>query len=400
MIVYWIWLSLCLDSGSTHLMPLLERFKDPKTIYKTPISTLKDSFIVSANELKRLNNKNLDKAYSIIDECKSLKIDIITYDSDLYPKSLRNITNPPACLYLKGSLKDINSLPVVCMVGTRKITEYGKLVAWSLAGRLTYGGITVLSGGAMGGDAAAHQGALAVGGKTIAVIPCGLNYDYLKTNMFLRNQISDSGCLISEFPPNAPLYKNAFQLRNRLLAGLSLGVIVVESPKKSGTLITVKCAIEQNRDVFVVTGRPGDPNYAGSNELLKEGAKPIFDANDVFEEYIGKYPNIIDPEKAKTINLSKLYKYLYTPKIPLLDEETRLTYTENDISEKKCKKEIDKTLPKNVQIVYNYIDNDIFTVEDIVSCGLTFEEILSSLTQLELFGYIKAVPGGRYTLIY
>ena len=400
MIVYWIWLSLCLDSGSTHLMPLLERFKDPKTIYKTPISTLKDSFIVSANELKRLNNKNLDKAYSIIDECKSLKIDIITYDSDLYPKSLRNITNPPACLYLKGSLKDINSLPVVCMVGTRKITEYGKLVAWSLAGRLTYGGITVLSGGAMGGDAAAHQGALAVGGKTIAVIPCGLNYDYLKTNMFLRNQISDSGCLISEFPPNAPLYKNAFQLRNRLLAGLSLGVIVVESPKKSGTLITVKCAIEQNRDVFVVTGRPGDPNYAGSNELLKEGAKPIFDANDVFEEYIGKYPNIIDPEKAKTINLSKLYKYLYTPKIPLLDEETRLTYTENDISEKKCKKEIDKTLPKNVQIVYNYIDNDIFTIEDIVSCGLTFEEILSSLTQLELFGYIKAVPGGRYTLIY
>lgn len=400
MIVYWIWLSLCLDTGSTHLLPLLERFKDPKTIYKTPISTLKDSFIVSSNELKRLNNKNLDKAFSIIDECKSQKIDIISYDSGLYPKSLRNITNPPACLYLKGSLKDINSLPIVCIVGTRKITEYGKLVAWSLAGRLTYGGITVLSGGAIGGDAAAHQGALAVGGKTIGVIPCGLNYDYLKTNMFLRKQISDSGCLISEFPPNTPLYKNAFQLRNRLLAGLSLGVIVVESPKRSGTLITVKHALEQNKDVFVVTGRPDDPNYAGSNELLKEGAKPIFNANDVFDEYISKFPNIIDPEKAKTINLSKLYKCLYTPKIPLLDDETRLTYAKNDVDEKKCKKEIDKTLPKNVQIVYNYIDNDIFSVEDIVSCGLSFEDVLSSITQLELFGYIKAVPGGRYTLIY
>ncbi len=400
MTVYWIWLSECLDRGSTHLLPLLERFKDPKTIYKTPIRTLQETYLLTANELKRLNNKNLDKSYKIIDECKASKINIVTYSSDLYPITLREITNPPACLYVKGKLQDFNSLPIVCLIGSRKISEYGKLVAWSLAGRLTYGGITILSGGAMGGDAAAHQGALAVGGKTIAVIPCGLNYGYLKTNMFLRNQISDCGCLISEFPPDTPLYKNAFQLRNRLLSALSLGVVVVEAPKKSGTLITVKHAIEQNKDVFVVTGRPDDPNYAGSNELLKDGAKPIFDANDIFCEYIDKYPHIIDPEKAKSINLSKLYRCLYTPKIPAIDDANLLSQTEKCDDEKKCKKEIDKTLPKNVQIVYNYIDNDVFSVEDIINCGLTFEDVLSSLTQLELFGYIKAVPGGRYTIIY
>ena len=400
MIRYWTWLSLCLDAGSSHLVPLLEKFGTPKDIYKTPIKTLQDSYILSANELKRINNKSLDAVYKIIYECKETKIDIIPYDSDLYPSSLRNISNPPACLYFKGKLKDVRNLPVICIIGSRKISEYGKLVAWSLSGRLTFGGMTVLSGGAMGGDALAHQGALAVGGKTIAVIPCGLNYNYLKTNDFLRKQIADCGCLISEFPPSAPLYKNAFQLRNRLLSALSLGVIVVEAPKKSGTLITVRHALDQGKDVFVVTGKPNDPNYEGSHALLKDGAKPIFDADDVFCEYTHKYPHIIDPDKAKTINLSKLYRSLYTPKVMNFDDPVEDNKKEEQISVKKTRKEIDKTLPKSVQIVYNCIDNDVFSVDDLVDCNLSFEEILSSLTQLELFGYIKAIPGGRYSIIY
>lgn len=400
MIRYWTWLSLCLDNGSSHLVPLLEKFGTPKEIYKTPIKTLQESFILSTNELKRINNKNLDTVYKIIDECKQSKIDIIPFDSELYPNRLRNISNPPACLYLKGSLKDITNLPVICIIGSRKISEYGKLVAWSLSGRLTYGGITVLSGGAMGGDSLAHQGALAVGGKTIAVIPCGINYNYLKTNEFLRKQIADKGCLISEFPPNTPLYKNAFQLRNRLLSGLSLGVAVVEATKKSGTLITVKHALEQGRDVFVVTGKPDDPNYEGSHSLIREGAKPIFEADDIFSEYTHKYPHIIDPEKAKSINLSKLYRSLYTPKVMTYDPKVDINSTKEEITVKKTRKEIDKTLPKSVQIVYNYIDNDVFSVEDLVECNLSFEEIISSLTQLEVFGYIKAIPGGRYSIIY
>ena len=400
MIKYWIWLSLCLDIGSTHMVPLLNTFGTPKDVYKTPINTLKDSFLLNANELKRLNNKNLDKVFKIIDECNQSKINIIPFDSDKYPIDLRKISNPPACIYIKGNLQDLNRLPIICMVGSRKISEYGKLVAWSLSGRLTCGGMTVLSGGAVGGDAAAHQGALAVGGKTIAVIPCGLNYDYLKTNDFLRKLITDNGCLISEFPPQAPLYKNAFQLRNRLLSALSLGVIVVEAPAKSGTLITVRHALEQGKDVFVVTGRPDDPNYAGSNLLLKDGAKPVFEADDVFLEYINQFPNIIDPKKAKSVNLSKLYRSLYTPKINMEEPYLSENIVVDTIKEKKSRKEIDKTLPKSVQIVYNCIDNDVFCVDDIANCGVSFEEILSSLTQLEIYGYIKAIPGGRYTIIY
>ncbi len=400
MLEYWIWLSLCLDAGSSHLIPLLNRFSDPKRIYKTPIKDLQNSFLTSTNELRNFNNKNLDKAYSIIEECNKSKISIVAFDDKRYPESLRAIPNPPACLYVKGKLQDITNLPIICLVGSRKISEYGKLVAWSLAGRLSYGGMTVLSGGAIGGDALAHQGALAVGGSTIAVIPCGLNYDYLKTNLFLRNLITDNGCLISEFPPKTPLYKNAFQLRNRLLSALSMGVVVIEAPEKSGTLITVKYALEQGKDVFVVTGRPNDPNYAGSNKLLKDGAKPIFDADDIFCEYQHKFPNIIDSQKAKSINLSKLYGSLYTPKIAPVNQKDKIIKQNYTSEQKKTKKQIDKTLPKNVQIVYNHLDKDLFCVDDIVNCGLPFEEILSSLTQLELFGYIKAVPGGRYSIIY
>ncbi len=399
MIKYWIWLSTVLDAGSAHLKPLLDKYKTPLAVYKLPVLELQNSYLVSSNELRRFCNKNLDRAEKIISECEESKISIVAYDDPRYPQQLKNITNPPACLYIKGKLQDFTKLPVVCIVGSRKISQYGKMVAWSLSARLASGNMTILSGGAMGGDTEAHEGALAVGGKTIAVLPCGINYDYLKTNDFLRKVICDSGCLVSELPPDTPLYKNAFQLRNRLLSGLSLGVVVVEASAKSGTLITAKYALEQGRDVFVVTGRPDDKNYAGSNALLRDGAKPVFDACDIFEEYISAYPNIIDVEKAKRSKLTDLYRVLHSPRIFSDDAVFEGSNSSEKESNKKIKKNIDETLPKNVQMVYNYIDTDLFTVDDLLGCCLPFEEILSSVTQLELFGYIKAIPGGRYSII-
>ena len=393
MIKYWIWLSSCLDAGSTHLRPLLDKYKSPISVYKTPINELQSTYILSASELKRLNNKSLDRACKIVEECEKSKISIIPYDDVRYPERLRSIVDAPTCLYVKGKLKDFTNLPIVCIIGSRKISEYGKMVAWSLAGRLAAGGITVLRGGAVGGDTSAHEGALSVGGKTIAVLPCGINYDYLKTNEFLRKIITDSGCLVSELPPDTPLYKNAFQLRNRLLSALSLGVVIVEAPAKSGTLITARCALEQGRDVYVVTGRPNDENYAGSNALLRDGAQPLFDAEDIFNEYIRAFPNIIDIQKAKSTNLSKLYRAFHSPKMfnePPKKQDPSLT---ENTPGKKIKKKIDETLPKNVQMVYNYIDADFFTVDELLNCGISFEEVLSAVTQLELYGYIKAVPG-------
>ena len=400
MLIYWVWLSNCLDAGSAHLKPLLDKYGTPKAIYKTSISELQASYLVSSNELKRFNNKALDRAQSIIEECEQTKIEIVPFDGENYPPLLKEIPNPPACLYFKGKFKEFSKAPNVCIVGSRKATDYGIKSAWSLAARLAGGGIIVLSGGALGIDAASHEGALAVGGKTVAVVPCGLNYGYLKTNEFLRGLITDNGCLVSELPPSTPLYRNAFQLRNRLLSGMTLGVVVVEASEKSGALITARHALEQGRDVFVVTGRPNDPNHSGSNALLRDGAKPVFSALDIFNDYEDKFPNLIDSKRAMDENIIRLYKAFNSPK--MFEREKVYTPSEQVAEEKvkKIKKNIDETLPKNVKIVYNHIDTDLFTVDDLMSSGLNFEEILSAVTQLELYGYIKAVPGGRYSIIF
>lgn len=400
MIKYWVWLSNCLDAGSSHLKPLLERYKSPLTVYKTPISELQSSYLLSANELKRFNNKSLDKTYRIMKECDETKIRIISFDDNRYPQLLKEISNPPACLYVKGKLEDINNLPIVCLVGKREASDFGIKSAWSLSARLTLGGILVLSGGALGVDAASHEGALAVGGKTVAVLPCGINYPYLKTNEFLRKTIVDNGCLISELPPSTPLYRNAFQLRNRLLSGISHGIVVIEAAKISGALITARHALEQGRDVFAVPGRPNDPNYQGSNALLKDGAKPVFTAEDVFSEYEVEFANIIDVQRAMKENLTKLYRSLNSSKFFHREPVITQNSTVLEDSNKKIKKNIDESLPKTIKIVYNCIDTELFTVDDLLVSGLPFEEILAAVTQLELYGYIKAIPGGRYSIIF
>ncbi len=399
MLKYWVWMSHSLEPGSSHLKPLLERYKSPRAIYDASISELKSTYILSPSELKRFNNKALDKAFRIIAECEESKIEIVPYDDERYPERLRNIPDPPPCLYVKGKMQDYQHHPIVCIVGTRSVSEYGKLVAWSLAGRLAAGGVTILSGGALGADTEAHEGAMSVGGKTIAVIPCGLNYDYLKANMFLRRSVQDCGCLISELPPDTPLHKNAFQVRNRLMSALSLGVVVVEAGEKSGALITARHALEQGRDVFAVTGRVGDKNYVGSNALIRDGAKPVFTADDIFCEYEHLYPNFIDVEKAKKMDLNLLYHMYHAPKMFDTAPVKLASPDEKDTENKKIKKKVNETLPKYAEIVYNYIDTDLFTADDLIGCGLPFEEVLSGITQLELYGCIKALPGGRYTII-
>lgn len=397
---YWVWLSEALDRGSTRLKPLLEKYSDAYSIYKTPINQICEHINLSQNEFKRFTNKSLVRAREIINECNESNISIVCFGDEKYPKNLKEIDNPPACLYIKGSYQYFNNIPIVCIVGRREISDYGKMVAWSLSARLTAGGIFVLSGGALGGDTAAHEGAMAVGGKTIAILPCGINYGYLKTNAFLRSQICDNGCLISELPPSTPLYKNAFHLRNRLLSGMSLGVVAIEAGERSGTFKTARYAAEQSRDVFVVTGRPDDKNYLGSNSLLRDGATPVFTADDIFLEYIPDYPNIIDVEKAKATNLSRLYRILNSPKFLPYDVSQQEKKPVFNKQEKKSKKIIDETLPKNIKLVYNCIDKDVFTVDDLILSGVPFEEVLASVTQLELYGYIKAISGGRFALVY
>jgi len=202
-----------------------------------------------------------------------------------YPKLLKEIFDPPKELYIWGELKAEEKYPLA-VVGTRKISSYGKQVAAPLVKNLAKAGLTIVSGLALGIDGLAHQAALDVGGRTIAVLGSSLDIIYPALHKKLAENIANSGgAVISEYPPGTRPAKYTFPARNRIVAGLSLGVLVIEAPEKSGALITARFALDQGREVFAVPGSIYNPNSIGCNKLIKMGAKPVTKAEDIFETF-------------------------------------------------------------------------------------------------------------------
>lgn len=201
-----------------------------------------------------------------------------------FPVLLNEIYNPPSLLYYKGDLSSLQR-PCVAIVGTRKATEAGLRIARRFAGELARAGVTVVSGLALGIDTAAHEGALEVGGKTVAVLGNGIDWVYPRQNTGLAEKIiSVGGAVMSEYPAKEPSYPTNFLARNRIVSGLSRGVVVIEAPEKSGSLVTANFALEQNREVFVVPGPIDHENYQGSHDLLRAGARLITKSQDILED--------------------------------------------------------------------------------------------------------------------
>ncbi len=305
----------------------------------------------------------------IFKDCDKNGIDIVGINDARFPTALKNIPTPPLILYVKGELPDTEHEPIICIVGPREISQFGAKAAYSLARRLSRAGFTVVSGGARGGDTYAHRGALEVGGKSVCVLGCGIACDYLPENRRLRNKIAESGCLISEYPPYKKASEYTFPVRNRLLSGISLGVAVIEADEHSGTLITARHACEQGKDVFAIPGNPTLNHYKGSNALLRDGAFPLTSAKDITNEYIGRFPDKIDIERA----FAPIQK-----------------------KEEKNQKKLKLGLSKQAEIVYNNLDRQKFTVDDLLKTGIEVDELLSALTELEMEALIEALPGGMY----
>ena len=367
---YYIWLQLCLGQGSKTFTALLEDALLPSDVYSMQQTERKRLGYFSKGELEKMSKVSLSMAEQIIKQCEQSRIKLIKYGDDAYPATLRNIPNPPMVLYIKGGMPDFDNTPVISIVGPRKVSEFGKKAAYSLGYRLAKAGITVVSGGAVGSDTYAHIGALKANGKTVLIMGCGFNVSYLEENRALREFIEKHGCLISEYPPDTPITRYTFPVRNRLISALSLGTVVVEAGVKSGALITANHAAAQGRDVFVIPGSPEKAEYKGSNALLRDGAKPLLDAGDIFNEYITLFPDKIDIEKA--------YK-----------KEPRKIETQ------KNKKILNETLSNEAKIVYNCIDTQKFYPDEL-NTGLSATKLLSALTELEMEFIIKALPGGQY----
>ena len=281
---YWIWLSRIEGITPKRLLEILEIFKEPKILfYKTKEELFKSGVSIkdAENITKEEYKKNLKRYLEYI---KKNNIEIITINDEYYPIRLKQIYDPPLVIYLKGN-KNILNDKSIAIVGSRICTNYGKEVARKIAYDLSTNNINVISGLAKGIDANAHIGSLNANGKTIGVMGCGLDIVYPKENEKLFNEIIKSGgAVISEYVVGTkPLARN-FPRRNRIISGMSEGVLVVEAKEKSGTLITVDFALEQGKDLYAVPGNISSQNSYGTNELIKQGAKVATNAQDILED--------------------------------------------------------------------------------------------------------------------
>lgn len=286
--IYRIWLQLALGAGFRG-RGLAEAFPTAKSLYQATTPQRRMSGRLTSRQLSKLEETTLEDARRVMETCRANGWQIITPEDGAYPERLRALEDFPQALYLWGTLPEVDREVCISMVGTRKASCYGVEVASRLSVGLAKAGAVVVSGGALGIDTAAHQGALAGGGRTIAVLGCGFGTDYLMKNEGLRRAIAANGCVVTEFPPFTQASKYTFPIRNRLISGLSLGTVVVEAAVKSGALITARYAQAQGRDVFAAAGSVIDPSNGGTNHLIHDGAKPVFCVLDILEEYTNEF---------------------------------------------------------------------------------------------------------------
>ena len=277
-------LSFIEDIGPVTTGRLLSAFHTPEAVFSAGLSDLSSAGEISPLKAKRIKEFNAwDRIEREIEKAEHHNIRIVTLFDKEYPEPLSHLDNAPPILYIKGDLVEEDRF-ALAMVGSRDMSEYGRKIAADLSYELASAGLTIVSGMARGIDTVSHSGALKAGGRSIAVLGCGLDICYPSENKELMTALSRSGCVISEFPlGTAPLREN-FPRRNRLISGLSLGVVVVEATARSGSLITVRFALEQGKEIFAVPGNITSGNARGTNGLIKKGAKPVQGAEDIIEE--------------------------------------------------------------------------------------------------------------------
>ena len=369
---YWVALKWVEGVGNGGFKALLEAFGTPQKVFEAPLSMIKAVPGIgdkTARQIKAFKDwKKVEKELECADRTG---VSIVTSQDPLYPSQLLSTYDYPAFLYVKGHLKedDVN----VAVVGSRTASTYGKFTTERLCRELVLRGITVISGLARGIDSAAHRGALSGKGRTIAVLGCGLDVVYPPENEKLFTEISLQGALISEFPFGTPPNAPNFPARNRIISGISLGVVVVEASEKSGSLITARIALEQGREVFAVPGSIDSSGSRGTNKLIKQGAKLIENVEDILEEIlpqVTRAPKVVKPDQRQ--------------KQP--DDQQKILTSSPDL----VLKETEKTVWQVLSQKPVHID------QIITSTGLTAHEVLVILLNLELQGLIEQKPGKTY----
>lgn len=382
---YWLWLSLKKDMTSEKMEKLLTYFRSPEDIFNMSREELLSVKGLNKRVVAVLADKSLETVFRVKEECRKYDIKILTFDSPYYPENLKHIPAPPYVLYTRNSKQiNLNEYIRIAMVGNRESTKYGESAAKEIAYDLANNGIVVVSGMANGIDTASHRGALAAGGITVAVMGCGLNRAYPPENIGLMEEIIETGIAISEYPPGDKPDAWHFPRRNRIISGIAQGTLVVEAPKRSGSLITADYAVDQGKDLFAVPGDINKEHSVGTNNLLKQYATPVTSARDIFDYYSVSYSEISkirELQKKKGVLPQTEYKEKEKEKKANINDEK---YKDLNDSEKSI---ITKLIEKNSNFD-----------ELLESTQIPADKLTSLITMLEIKGKIKTLPGKIFTL--
>ncbi|MBQ9783106.1 MAG: DNA-processing protein DprA [Clostridia bacterium] len=299
-VLYWLWLAGIFGSASKPMGKLMARYEDPFELYRMDEGEIERLEGLTATQKKKLCDKSLESSYAILRYCGPKGITLLTYGDAAYPERLRAIEDPPAVLYVLGTLPDLEHRLCIGMVGTRKMSEYGRHSAYTISYGLAAAGAVVVSGMALGVDGVSACGAMEGGGQTVAVLGCGLDKAYPREHATLMEEIlRHGGAVISEYPPKEPPYPGNFPKRNRIISGLCQGLVIVEGARGSGSLITAEKAIAQGRDLFALPGKINESNSDGPNELIRNGANVALCAEDVLKKYEFIYQSCLSLDRMR-----------------------------------------------------------------------------------------------------
>lgn len=381
---FWVWLTEQNRLGGPARQALLEHFGSPEEVYYAEPGDLLQVEGITADQVQALENKSLDRAQSILEECARKDIFLLTAQDALYPQRLKNIYDPPLLLYGRGSMPLFDEEAAVAVVGTRSCSPYGIRTAERFGFEMSKQGGLVVSGLARGIDAASQLGALRAGGLTAAVLGCGVDVVYPPENDRLYEDVAASGVLLSEYPPGAEPFGWHFPARNRILSGLCLATLVVEAPEKSGALITAATALEQGRDVFAIPGPLDAEGSVGCNRLIRDGAGLATESWDILREYQSRYPHKLHPDGEKLPPLPKKSEIFYP------ERRKKPKVAPSGLPVINVRRNAEGLTDDQIKVLRILDDKEPMLTDDIaLRANVPVRRILSAVTMLEIDGYTR-----------
>lgn len=409
---YLLWLATRLNGDNAMISRLIKTYGDAEEVYGTmDYSKVKS---LKANSLKKLLNKDLSDIDKSISISERLGVKIMLVGDRAYPRLLRQIHCPPSVLYIKGALPSLDNILTIGVVGTRRISDYGIKRTREVTAQLTQKGAVIVTGLATGADSVGAWTALENGGTVIGVVGTGIDIIYPVENEELFEAVCKRGCIISQFPPNTPPTKTTFPVRNRIIAGLSRGVLITEAPKKSGALITANLALEENRDVFVIPGDTKKAANAGGNALIQDGARVVMSGEDILCEYPDlngikpkepikpstPYIPMYKPEKSKGILKKDNQFKKQSPKEGTLNNKKETDVTDEDLNFKwqDISRLLDTLNDSEAQIAKLMTSGPQHIDAMARQTGIAVGDLNMRLVMMEMKGIVEKLPGGYYMI--